>query len=646
MSESSGAQKETSSRLNIYRLAFIIARFSENARRNLVLSAIMLVFEAGTAILIPLLIANLIDYLTLRLSQIGGAPVALPVSPLGLLGFHSFMDPDLETVTFVTLGIVIMTMINRLGNSMAEIYLARGGRRVGFNLRLYLYAHLQKLSMTFHNQSRTGDILSRITSDVVAVEDFIISDLSDFLRSVLLIIFILVTMILNAWQVAVVAALMIPLMAVVTNYYISRIKAASQRLYNSQGEIASAAQEMLASIEVVQMYGQGSYEHSLFSAEGQKSMNSALEAASYEARLNWVVNVLGAVFTVAVIWMGVYLIFRNPISIGGIGLLVAYIRYIQDMFEPTKKLIEEWSKYGELSASVEGIGEILDLQPAVADEPGAITAPLFKGHFEFRNVDFGYPVIFSSNDDSQVKPRMILKNLNFDIQPGQVMAVVGNTGAGKSTIVQLIPRLYDPNAGQVLIDGHDIREYTLESLRSQISMVLQGTILFTGSIVENIAYGRPEASGAEIIEAAKEADADEFIAKLPDGYFTVLGERGLNLSDGQRQRIAIARAFIRNTPILILDEPTTGLDAEATEQVMHALHKLMNGKTTFIISHELNLIRDADKIIVLKDGEIEQMGTHAELIKAGGLYAELYKMQSDQRKTVVGPQIKNRMPIE
>jgi ATP-binding cassette, subfamily B, bacterial len=646
MSESSGAQKETSSRLNIYRLAFIIARFSGNARRNLVLSAIMLVFEAGTAILIPLLIANIIDYLTLRLSQISGAPVALPVSPLGLLGLHSFMDPDLETVTFVTLGIVVMTMINRLGNSMAEVYLARGGRRVGFNLRMFLYAHLQKLSLTFHNQSRTGDILSRITSDVVAMEDFIISDLSDFLKSVLLIIFILVTMILNDWQVAVVAALMIPLMALVTNYYVSRIKAASQKLYNSEGELASAAQEMLTSIRVVQMYGQGSYEHSLFSAEGQKSMNSALEAASYEARLNWVVNVLGSVFTAAVIWMAVYLIFRNPISIGGIGLLVAYIRYIQDMFEPTKKVIEEWSKYGELSASVEGIGEILDLQPAVADEPGAITAPLFKGHLEFRNVDFAYAPIFSSKDGSQAKPRMILKNLNFDIQPGQVIAVIGNTGAGKSTIVQLIPRLYDPNAGQVLIDEHNIREYTLESLRSQISMVLQETILFTGSIVENIAYGRPEASGAEIIEAAKEADADEFIAKLPDGYFTILGESGLNLSDGQRQRIAIARAFIRNTPILILDEPTTGLDAETTEQVMHALHKLMNGKTTFIISHELNLIRDADKIIVLKDGEIEQVGTHTELIKAGGLYADLYEMQTGQRKMDVDPQTQIRLPIE
>ena len=645
MSQSSGAQKEISSRLNIYRLVGIIARFSGNTRRTFVLSAIMLVFETGTATLIPLLIAYIIDYLSFRLSQIGGAPVALPISPLGFLGLHSFIDPDLETVVFVTLGIVVMTMINRLGNSMAEIYLAQGGRRVGYNLRMFLYAHLQKLSLTFYNQSRTGDILSRITSDVVAVEDFIISDLSDFLKSVLLIIFILVAMILNAWQVAAVAALMIPLMVLVTNYYTNRIKAASQKLSNSEGELASTAQEMLTSIRVVQMYGQGSYEHSLFSAQGQKSMNSALEAASYQARLNWVVNVLGAVFTAAVIWMGVYLIFRNPISIGGIGLLTAYIRYIQDMLEPTKKLIEEWSTYGELSASLEGIGELMDLQPAVRDESGAITAPPFKGHLEFRNVDFAYPSISSANDGAQAKPRMILKNLNFDIQPGQVIAVVGHTGAGKSTIVQLIPRLYDPNAGQVLIDGHDIREYTLDSLRSQISMVLQETILFTGSIVENIAYGRPEATGAEIIEAAKEANADEFIAKLPDGYFTVLGERGLNLSDGQRQRIAIARAFIRNTPILILDEPTTGLDAESTELVLHALHKLMKGKTTFIISHELNLIRDADKIIVLKAGEIEQMGTHAELIKAGGLYANLYKMQSSRRDMVEDTLPKTGMAI-
>lgn len=634
MSESSDDPKVSTSRLNLNRLMEIISRFSGNSRRNFIMAAFMLIFEAGTATLIPLLVAYIIDYLSIRLAQIGGKPVVLPLSPSRFLGLHSLIDPDLVTVTLVTLGIVIMTMINRLGNSLAEIYLAQGGRRVGYNMRVFLYGHLQKLSLTFHNQSRTGDILTRVTSDVAAVEDFIVSDLSGFLGSALLIIFILVAMVLNAWQVAVVAVLIIPLMALISNYYTNRIKAASQKLNSSEGEMASAAQEMLTSIRVVQTYGQGSYEHSLFAAQSQKAMNSAVEAAAYEARLSWVVNVLGAVLTATVIWLGVYLIFRNPFSIGSIGLLTAYIKYVQDMFEPTKKLIEEWNTYGKLSASLESIGDLIDLQPAVRDEPGTFTAPPFNGHLEFRNVHFAYPSITSSNDGVQAKPLTALKNLHFDIQPGQVVAVVGHTGAGKSTIVELIPRLYDPNAGQVLIDGHDIREYTLDSLRSQISMVLQQPILFTGSIIENIAYGRPEATGAEIIEAAKEANAHEFISKLPDGYFTILGERGSNLSNGQRQRIAIARAFIRNTPILILDEPSTGLDAESTDLVMHALNKLMKGKTTFIISHELNLIRDADKIIVIKAGEIEQMGTHDELIRAGGFYANLHKMYSGQRDLV------------
>ncbi|MGZ6347665.1 MAG: ABC transporter ATP-binding protein, partial [Anaerolineales bacterium] len=389
---------------------------------------------------------------------------------------------------------------------------------------------------------------------------------------------------------------------------------------------------MLTSIRVVQVYGQGSYEHSLFSAQSQRAMNAALDAAAYQARFSWVVSVVGAVLTATVIWMGVWLIFRDPVSILGIGLLTAYIRYIQDMFKPTKKLIAEWNTLGKLYASLERIGDLIDLKPDVIDEPGAIVAPPVQGHLEFRNVVFTYPAVASSKKGEAAKPRPTLNGLSFDIQPGQVVAVVGHTGAGKSTIVQLIPRLYDPDAGQVLIDGHDIREFTLASLRAQMSMVLQESILFTGSIVENIGYGRPDATGAEIIQAAKDANADEFISKFPDGYYTSLGERGSNLSGGQRQRIAIARAFIRNTPILILDEPSTGLDAESTDLVLQALRKLMKGKTTIIISHELNLIRSADKIIVIKAGEIEQMGTHDELIRAGGLYANLYAMQSGQRE--------------
>jgi ABC-type multidrug transport system fused ATPase/permease subunit len=418
-------------------------------------------------------------------------------------------------------------------------------------------------------------------------------------------------------------------MALIMNYFTGRIKAASKRLRSTEGELASAAQEMLSSIRVVQVYGQGGYEQSMFSGQSQKAMNLAVEAAGYQARFSWIQSVLSATATALVICIGVGLILRNPVSLG-VGGLSVFIKWIDDMFKPTKKLIAEWNAFGKLSASLERVGELMDLKPEVRDKVDAITAQQFRGKIEFRNVVFSYPSMEPSKKGDG-KSRPTLNGLSFTIQPGQVVALVGHTGAGKSTVAQLLPRLYDPNSGQVLIDGRDIRDYTLESLRAQMSMVLQESVLFTGTIVENIAYGRPDAPGIEIIEAAKNANADEFISKFSDGYYTILAERGSNLSGGQRQRIAIARAFVRDTPILILDEPSTGLDAESTDLVLQALRKLMKGKTTIIISHELNLIRDADQIIVIKEGQIEQMGTHDELLRAGGLYANLYIMQSNQR---------------
>jgi ATP-binding cassette subfamily B protein/subfamily B ATP-binding cassette protein MsbA len=630
--KSSDDQKGSSNRPSLSPLMGIITRFSGNSRRIFLLAAIMLVLEQVAATFIPQVIAYAIKYVE---SFFGQGPEALGA------GINSI----LQTLILVIAGLIVLTMINSLCDSLAEVYLAQGGRQVGYNMRVFLYNHLQKLSLSFHTQSRTGDILTKVTSDVAAVENFIIGNLSDFVGSVLLLIFFLVAMILKSWAVwtstgepgvfilPLIALLIIPLMALITSYFTGRIKAASKRLRSSEGELASAAQEMLASIRVVQVYGQGSYEQSLFSGQSKKAMNAALDAAGYQARFSWIVSVLSAVAQAAVISVSVWLIFKvGNLTIMGIAELGLFLKYIEDMFKPTKKLISEWNALGKLSASLDSIGELMSLKPEVHDKPGAIAAPPFHGRIEFRNVVFSYPSIESSKKGADKKSRPTLNGLSFEIQPGQVVAVVGHTGAGKSTIAQLIPRLYDPSAGQILIDGHDIREFTLESLRAEMSMVLQESILFTGSIVENIAYGRPDATGMEIIEAAKDANADEFISKFPDGYYTILGERGSNLSGGQRQRIAVARAFIRDTPILILDEPSTGLDAESIDLVLQALRKLMKGKTTIIISHELNLIRDADKIIVIKEGQIEQMGTHDELIRAGGLYANLYAMQSGQRE--------------
>jgi len=653
--KSSGDQKGSSSGLNIRPLVGMITRFSGNSRRIFILSLIMLILESVTAVLIPLLVP--------------GQVVNLAAKNLAGFEFNSVV----RTLIFITLGLIILTMLNSLCDSLSAIYLAQGGRKVGYNMRVFLYNHLQKLSLSFHGQSRTGDILSRVTSDVTALEDFIISNLSDFLGSILNIVILMFAMCIGAvtvWRpvllldtcnrlipptfanvclnleppkevvgtagpssvfiIPLVALAIIPVMALITNYFTGRIKAASKRLRSTEGELASAAQEMLASIRVVQVYGQGDYEQSLFSGQSQKAMDAALEAAAYQARFKWAMSVLAAVVTAIIIWIGVGIIRANPGSIQP-GILLTFIVWVDNMFKPAKKLISQWNAFGKLYASLERIGDLLDLTPEVRDKPDALTAPPFHGRIEFRNVVFSYPSVETSKKKEEGKSRPTLNGLSFDVRPGQVVALVGHTGAGKSTVAQLLPRLYDPNEGQILIDGHDIRDYSLESLRAQMSMVLQESILFTGSILENIGYGRPDATGVEIIEAAKDANAHEFISKFSDGYYTVLAERGSNLSGGQRQRIAIARAFIRDTPILILDEPSTGLDAESTDLVLQALRKLMKDKTTIIISHELNLIRNADKIIVIKEGQIEQMGTHDELIRAGGLYANLYIMQSSQR---------------
>ena len=613
-------KKSGSNSLTFSRLVGMIIRFSGNSRRNFFLAALMLVFEQVAATAVGWVAPGLVlDHVGRRLSEMRVNSAAIGITA-----------EDVRVLAVITVALVVLTMLNSFCDSLAEIYLAQGGRKVGFNMRVFLYGHLQKLSLSFHSQSRTGDILTRVTSDVAAVENFIIGNLSDFVGSALALVVRMAAIFWIAWQVGVVALIIIPLMGLISNYFSNLIKTASKKLRSSEGDLASAAQEMLASIRVVQVYGQGDYEQSMFSGQSQKAMNAALEAATYQARFSWVISVFGAISTSAVIWVGTWLVFGRPFQMQ-VGDLSRFIVWIDEMFKPSKRLISEWNAFGKLYASLERINDLIELKPDVQDKPGAIAVESLRGQIEFRNVIFSYPSIESSKKKGDAKSRPTLNGLSFTIRPGQVIALVGHTGAGKSTVAQLIPRLYDPNEGQILMDGRDIRDYTLESLRAQMSMVLQESILFTGTIVENIAYGRPDATGIEIIEAAKDANADEFISKFEDGYYTILAERGANLSGGQRQRIAIARAFVRDTPILILDEPSTGLDAESTDLVLQALRKLMKGKTTIIISHELNLIREADQIIVIKEGQVEQIGTHDELIRAGGLYANLYIMQSGQR---------------
>jgi ABC-type multidrug transport system fused ATPase/permease subunit len=604
----------------------LLNRFARGNRKWFVLAFTMLVLEAFTAVYAIKPLAYLIDYLQ-RGKNANKPPLLFAPFIEAFRTTPGRLPPLIPTVAVLTIGIIVLAMVNSFADSLAEIYVARGGRLLGLSLRVTLHSHLQRLSLAFHNQRKTGDVLTRITSDVAQVEDFLTTSASDLVGSLLLIPIILISILQKSWQLALTTLVIVPLVSMVSQAFSKRIKASSKRERAREGELASRAQEMLTSIRVIQTYGRGRHEQERFEEQSRRTMEAAVQTARLEAGFSWTVKSLEAMAVAGIVWVAIIL--RSRYHSVSIGELVLFLGLVDQMFKPTRRIIKEWSLIGKILASVERIAELLDRRPSVDDLPGATPAHRLRGWVELRHVSFAYQV--ESQDGAApgaAQPiRLALDDVSLSVSPGEVVALVGPSGAGKSTIAQLLPRLYDPQAGVVMIDGQDIRGFTLDSLRGQIGMVLQDTILFSGSVLYNIAYGRPEATRDEIIAAAKQANAHEFIVSMPNGYDTELGERAANLSGGQRQRIAIARALVRDAPILMLDEPTTGLDAESTDLVLQALQRLMSGKTTIIISHDLNLVRQADQIIVIKQGRIEEKGRHEELIRRGGLYASLHERQ-------------------
>jgi ABC-type multidrug transport system fused ATPase/permease subunit len=604
---------------DIRRAATLVRRYAGGQRRVFGGALVVLLLEAATAVLEAYPLAYLIDFLRNDRSAL-----ELPLVPLGPTG---------STVLILTLGVLVLAAVNSAADSWAAILLARGGQALGYHLRVALFGQLQRLSLAYHDRRRTGDVITRVTGDVTEVEEFVTDSVGDLIASFFLLFGVLGFLLFNSWQVMLVGLLLIPLLALVSNYYAVRIKKAARKQRAREGDLASTTQEMLTSIRVVQTFGRTKRSEKRFRQQSGQAMDAAYETARLEAWFSWVWRVLRAIAIGAVVWIGIFLVDRGALTVG---ILVMCVLLIEEMFKPTRRIIKEWNKIGKLFASVERIAEVLEREAAVADAPGALAAPRLSGRVEFRNVSFAYK-LDPQDADSVVGPsaelRQALSDVSFAATPGEVVALVGHSGAGKSTIAQLVPRLYDPQEGEVLLDGVNVRAFTLESLRAQISVVLQETVLFSGTVAENISYGKEDATRAEIVDAAKQANAHEFIIQMPEGYDTELSERASNLSGGQRQRLAIARALIRNTPILILDEPTTGLDAESTELVLRALRTLMAGKTTLLISHDLGLIRSADRILVLRAGEIEQEGTHDDLLRRGGLYSHLYAKQFEVTAT-------------
>jgi subfamily B ATP-binding cassette protein MsbA len=537
------------------------------------------------------------------------------VAPLG--------QDKIAILEFAALAVIAIAAVGSISNYFEKYLTTSVGQWVMHDLRRTLYHHIQRLSLTYHDHKKTGDLISTVTSDIDAIQDFISSVLLGMIVNTLTLVGMLAVMFYLNWRFTLIALSVAPVLFVVVYSFTRRIKQASRAVRKKEGEVVSVVAEVLSSIRVVKAFSREDYEQERFERQSLESVETALRARSLKAKLAPIVEILVAVGTSLVLWYGVHLVLRGEMTTGS---LLVFIMYLGKMYKPMRELSKMTDTLSKTVVGYERIQEVLETERDVRNMRGARSAPNFKGAISFSHVNFNY-----AKDDR------ILQDVDFKIEPGQIAAFVGPTGAGKTTIASLVARFYDPVSGQVTIDGEDIRHYKLKSLRRQISFVLQETLLFHAPVWQNIAYGRPEASREEIIKAAKLASADEFILRMPEGYDTMVGERGVTLSGGQRQRIAIARAIIREAPILILDEPSSGLDAASEEVVFEALAKLMEGKTAIVIAHRLATVRRADIIFVLDRGKILERGTHEELLARGGLYSELHEIQfkTDDKPTAL-----------
>jgi len=511
------------------------------------------------------------------------------------------------------LAFVVIAVLGAVASYIDNYYTESVGQYVAHDLRLRMYHHLQRLSLGYYNTHQTGTILSTITSDIQTIQGFASSSTLDILVDMLTIVCMLGLMFWLNWDFTLIAVAVTPFLLLFVSRFKKAVKKATHEVRKEQSEIVAVVQQGLESMQVVKAFGQEKTEEQLLEEVSHATVSAALKARSVKALLSPVVTITVAACTAVVLWRGAALILKDAMTVGE---LTVYLAYLTKFFKPVKDLATMTNAIAQAAVGAERVRGILDTDTMMAEKPDALEPETLAGEVEFEHVAFGY---------DPATP--ILTDVSFRIKPGHFVGVVGPTGAGKSTIVSLIPRFYDVQAGEVRVDGKNVADYKLSALRHQIGYVLQETVLFRGTILENIAFGRPAATREEIIAAAKLANADDFISRMPKGYDTMVGERGSTLSGGQRQRIGIARVMVRNSPILILDEPTAALDSESEKLVIDALERLMKGRTVITIAHRLSTIRDADQIIVISNGIVAESGTHAELIALNGIYAGLHRTQ-------------------
>ncbi|MGE5560368.1 MAG: ABC transporter ATP-binding protein [Chloroflexota bacterium] len=527
----------------------------------------------------------------------------------------------LSGLTRIVLFYILLYGINWLCTYWQTYVVSWAGQRIIFNVRKDLFGHLQRLGLKFYDKLEAGRIMSRVTNDVEAVNQLLSSGLVSLLNDFFTIIGIMVIMLTMNWQLALCAFLTIPLLYVATNVFQRRMRKAYHRVRRRIADVNANLQESISGIRVTQSFTREAVNMNRFEGTNQGNMQANLEAATLTAAFFPLVDFIGQLGTTIVLWAGGWFIVTATAGSASagltIGILVAFLNYVARFFMPIRDLSQLYNLYQSAVVSTERIFEFFDEVPDVQDAPDAVDLPPIVGNVRFDDIEFGY---------EENKP--VLRGVSIVAKPGQTIALVGPTGAGKSTVINLLTRFYDPQAGSVTIDGHDIRHVTLRSLRRQLGIVLQDTFLFSGTIRDNIRYGRPDATDDQVIEAARAVNAHEFISGLPQGYDTEVQERGNKLSVGQRQLIAFARALLADPAILILDEATSSVDAYTEVLIQRALERLLHNRTAFVIAHRLSTIRNADRIYVIDFGQVVESGTHQELLaKDGGRYRELYEKQ-------------------
>jgi ATP-binding cassette, subfamily B, bacterial len=584
----------------------IVRRFWPQIKKQkglLILAGLALITKVFSRLIAPWPLKLIFDF------------VLVPEAHNAELDWPLLRDASTNMLLFIlAIAIIATAFLRALSAYISLVGLSVAVSRIITEVRTDLYAHIQRLSLSFHYESKSGDLITRITSDVDTLRSATVDATLPLIVDTLTLVSMVGVMFWMDWELALISVAVFPMFIISSLKLTKRIKQVSRQQRKGESAMAATAAETFGAIKVVQALSLENRLGEVFDTDNRQSLEDSAHTQQLSAGLQRTAEILVAIASALVLWRGAIIVQQGNATPGD---LLVFITYLKTAFKPTQDLAKEASKISKASASGERIIDLFDIVPEVQDRPGAIAAHPFKGDVQFNNVYFAYG-----------SDKMTLKNVSFQAKAGQRVAFVGPSGGGKSTLVSLLLRLYDPLLGEVCIDGQDIRNYQISSLRKQISIVLQDSVLFGVTIRDNIAYGAVNATHDEIEQAAKLANAHDFIMQLSQGYDTLISERGTTLSGGQRQRIAIARAAVRNARIVILDEPTVGLDNKSEKVVNEALHRLSKGSTTFLITHDLRASKDFDHIFYIENGQIVESGTHETLMKQAQHYAALYQLQA------------------